>query len=98
MFGKDFVTTVGAVSVAIAGTSATLTSTLVAGKVYSLVTNTACWIKQGVGAQTAVAGAANNVLVPAGGTVYLHGSNGPQVAVVQDTAPGTCSINLITEI
>lgn len=97
MFGKDFLTTAGAKFTAISGTAATLTTTLLPGKVYSLCTNTACWVKQGFGAQTAAA-AANNVLVPAGGTVYFHGSNGDTVSVVQDTAPGSCSINQITEI
>src|SRR5678809_1035902 len=94
MFGKDYVTTLGAKQATISGTTATLTTTLLAGKVYSLVTNTACWIKQGFGAQTAAI-ANDNVLVPAFGTVFLHGSNGDTVAVIQDTAGGKCSICLL---
>jgi hypothetical protein len=98
MYGKDIVTTNGALVAAIGGASTQITSTLVAGKLYSFTTNTSCWIKQGFGAQTAAIATANNVLVPAGGTVYIHGSNGTHVSVIQDTAPGNCSINLMTEI
>lgn len=97
MFGKDFITTATAQFVAVGAASAQLTSTLVAGKVYSLATSTGLWVKQGFGAQTAAIAAAN-VYVPAGGTVYLHGSNGTHVSVIQDTTGGNCSINLITEI
>lgn len=98
MFGKDLVTTSGASAKAVSGTSQTLVSNLAPNRIYSFVAAAATWIKQGFGAQTAVAAAANNVLVPAGGTVYLHGGNGDTVAVIQDTAPGNCSINMITEI
>lgn len=98
MFGKDFVTTAGAVSAAISGTSATVSSSLVAGKSYIFCANTACWIKQGTGAQTAMASAANNVLVPAGIRVPVHGSNGDTLSVIQDASPGSCSLSLSTEL
>jgi hypothetical protein len=98
MFGKDFITTVGAKASTVVVGSSTLTTTLAAGKVYSLCTNTNTWVKQGFGAQTAAVATVNNVLVPAGGTVFLHGSNGDTVAVIRDTADGACSINAITEI
>jgi hypothetical protein len=98
MFGKDLVTTSGAKALGVTASSQTLTSTLATNRLYSLATATALWVKQGFGAQTAAAATANNVFVPAGGTIYLHGGNGDTVAVVQDTAPGNCSINMITEI
>jgi len=97
MFGKDFTVTAGSIRVAVVVTSSEVTSTLLAGKAYSFCTNTACYIKQGFGAQTASAGN-NNVMVPAGGTVFIHGSNGTHLSVIRDTADGACTLNLMAEI
>lgn len=97
MNGKDIVQTTGAYHVAVGGASAQVAADLLPGKVYAFTTNAACWIKQGFGAQTA-AKAASNFFVPAGGYIYLHGSNGTHLSQIQDVGAGLCSLALIQEI
>lgn len=97
MKGKDIVQTVGTFFAAVGGASAQVTATMLPGKVYAFTTNSGCWIKQGFGAQTA-AKAADNFFVPAGGYIYLHGSNGTHLSQIQDSAGGNCSLTMIQEI
>lgn len=97
MNGKDIVVTTGALFAAVGAGSTQVASALLPGKVYAFTTNAGCWIKQGTGAQTA-AKAADNFFVPAGGYVYIHGSNGTHLSQIQDAAGGNCSLTLIQEI
>jgi hypothetical protein len=98
MDGKPYVTTNGATKSTVTAVSAPANSTLLAGKPYAFVSTTACWIKQGFGAQTAAPNTTNNLFVPANVIIFLHGSNGDNVSVVRDTADGNCSVWFVTEI
>lgn len=89
--------TQSAVRLTTSGTSQTLSSTLDAPKLYSVFCEADTWVRQGVGAQTAQADTDANVFVPAGGTIYLSGKNGDNVAVIQDSAAGQAVIALVSE-
>lgn len=97
MYGKPITLTAGSAFVAVTGTSATLKSDLDFSELYEFSCSTNCFIKQGVGAQTAAA-AANNVFVPAGVVKFIHGANGNTIAVIQETAGGNATIHLVQEI
>lgn len=97
MNGKPIAQTAGALSVAVVIASAELASTLLPGKVYQFCSSTACYFKQGFGAQTAAA-AANNIFAPVGVPFYIHGSNGTHLSVIRDAADGRATLHLIQEI
>ncbi len=95
---QDYTTTAGSKVSTVITASQAVSDALVAGKTYAFTANTNCWIKQGTGAQTAAATTANNVLVPSGQIVRIHGSNGDNLSVARDTADGSCSLSLITQV
>lgn len=83
-----------AVAVAVANISAAvgvgpMTNT---NGIYVFTSSTACWIKQGTAAQTAVVGDPANLFVPAGVPVLLMGQNGAHLAVIRHAADGHCSL------
>lgn len=84
--------------VTVSGVSTEVTFTMVANTLYQFTTNTACFIKQGAaGATTATAGS-GSILVPANTSVFLHGSSGAALAVIQDTTGGRATLCEIQEI
>ncbi len=93
MHGAPIALSAGAFYSTVLVGSATLSSTLVAQRVYEFSSSTNCFIKQGFGTQTASA-AAENIFCPAGARFYLNGSNGDNVAVIRDTADGKATLHL----
>lgn len=90
------VTTTSTAEVVAAGAaSASFTKSLDPQRVYSVTCENAAWVKHGTGAQTAEADTDANVYVPGGGTVYLAGSAGDTVAVIQDTSAGQAVLALV---
>lgn len=69
------------------GTPTALTASMVARTYYQLTATTNCWIKQGT-APTAAANTIGNLYIPIGTTVYLDGTAGPDLSIVQDSAAG----------
>jgi hypothetical protein len=60
-------------------------------RAYRVAASAACWVTFGDVAQTAVAGNANNVLIPAGYWDYVVAPLGAtHVAGIQDSAAGKC--------
>ncbi len=76
-----------AITATYTGTPGALSIPMLAKTFYQFTASTACWIKQGT-APTAAANTAANLFVPLGTTVYLDGTNGPDLSVVQDAAAG----------
>lgn len=72
------------------GTPGSFTAAMVAQKFYSFNATTNCWIKQGT-APTASA-ASGSLYVPIGATVYLDGTVGPDLSVIQDSAGGKATL------
>lgn len=95
---RSYVQTATAVVAATSAVSATLISTMVTRKPYEFICTADCWIKQGVGAQTAAPNTAGNIFVPAKMKVELNGSNGTTLAVVQDTAAGQANLWAMTDM
>lgn len=62
--------------------------------IYLFVSSTACWIKQGDGAQTASIAGAGCQYVPANTPILLAGIAGTDLAVIRDAVDGKCSLNL----
>jgi limonene-1,2-epoxide hydrolase len=97
MLAKPIAKTSGALFVAVAASSAALATTLEPDKLYQFVSSTACYVKQGFGAQTAAA-AANNLFAPAGVPFFIHGGNGTHVSVIRHAADGVATLHEIQEI
>jgi hypothetical protein len=76
---------------AVIATSDDFDTALTPEGIYQLTSNTDCWVSQG-SAPTAAADTDANVFVPAGGTIYLHGSDGDTVAIIRDSADGHASL------
>lgn len=76
--------------IAISGTSAANATALVARTIYRLCSNTSCWVLQGA-APVATVGSGSTFL-PAGVEMWIDGSLGAHVAVIQDAAAGHASL------
>jgi hypothetical protein len=88
-------TTATATVTAVTITSAQLT--MVAGTRYRLASTTAAWVAFGSN-PTAVAGAANNHLILAGGTLDIQCSAAAlKLAIVRDTADGNATLSLVMD-
>lgn len=68
---------------------------MIANRRYLFTCTAACWIKQGVGAQTAAASTNGNLLVPANTPVLISGENGDTLAAIQDTAGGNATLCMV---
>lgn len=87
-------TTEGSLYTAVGAASAQFAD-MTANKLYVFHSTTACFIKQGAGAQTASA-AANNVAVAAGQSVLIHSGNGVKLAVIRASADGHATLAPVT--
>ncbi len=76
------------------GVNVAFAMTLAPNRSYLVTSSGNCWIKQGTGAQTAVAGGAGCVYIAANQAPYtVRGDHGAQLAVIQDgAATGFCTI------
>jgi hypothetical protein len=75
------------------GTAGSMTA-LAAGKLYKFQCTSACYIKQTT-AGTAATAAAGSSLVQPGDEVYIHGSDGTTLSVVQAAAAGTATLTVV---
>lgn len=98
MFGKRFLRSVNSTVGAVGATSTQVVSTLVSGKAYILSANTNFWFAQGGSGTTTATKTSGSVYVAAGAFADIIGSNGPAIAVLQDSAAGQISIVPVDEI
>lgn len=97
MFGKPVAKTEGAAFATVTSSNAELKTDMIAGKLYQFASSTNCFIKQGVGSQTAAA-EAGNIFAPAGRILFISGSNGTHISVIRDTADGKCTLHEVQEV
>ena len=77
------------------GAASTSFGAMVAGRLYAFTSTTTCWITQGQGSSTPTATKGDlSTIVGAGQTVYLDGTVGAKVAVIQDTAGGSATLTM----
>lgn len=73
------------------GAASAAFAAMTAGKLYIFTTSTACFIKQGTGAQTAAAAAANTLVAP-DCPVIIDPGHGVNMSVIQAAAGGHATL------
>ncbi len=90
-------------NVAVSGTTAQFTSAMAPGFQYRFTASTDCWIRVASTGTAAVADTANNILYIKGQTLFIAnpdnvGSTNGFVNVIQDSAAGRASLELVESV
>ena len=83
----------------VSGTTAEFTTAMLEGVSYALICTTACWFRVGATATAAVAGAANNVYLPADTFIEIKSDDSTNgfVNVIQAAAGGTANLVVLED-